>query len=167
VRRFAWIAASSLAMVGCASLHSDPPRVTVDGIEPAADQSADHRMQLKLRIQNPNNAPIDYAGVYVELIVQGKTFASGVTNQSGTVPGFSEQLVTVPITISVMGVIGQVMSLLGGKSSEPGSNSLDNITYEMRGKLGTTPFKSQGQLSLPGTSLPPGESAQVPGDSTS
>jgi hypothetical protein len=158
-------AVATLAIAGCASLHTDPPRVTVEGIE-SADQEADHRMQLKLRVQNPNTAPIEYAGVSVELLVQGKTFASGVSNQSGTVAGFSEQVVTVPISVSVLGVIGQVMSLLGGKSSAAGSNSLDNINYEMRGKLGTLPFKSQGQLSLPGMSTPPGESAPLPGDST-
>lgn len=152
--RFLLIAVCALAFTGCASLHTDPPRVILEGIEPAAEQGAEQRTQLKLRVQNPNGDPIEYAGVYVELIVQGKTFASGVSDQSGTVPGFGEQLITVPITISVVSVIGQVMSALANSDADAGSKSLEKITYEMRGKLGTLRFKSQGQVSLPNTPEP-------------
>lgn len=135
--------------------------MTLEGLEPAADQASDQRMQLKLRVQNPNNAPIDYNGLYVELLVQGKTFATGVTNQHGAVPGFGEQVFAVPMTVSVMSVVGQVMSFLGSSSSGSASAFPDKVTYEMRGKLGTLPFKAQGQMSMPGMPTSPGEATPV------
>jgi LEA14-like dessication related protein len=156
IRSLTFIAAAALSLAGCASLpHTDPPRVTVVDIEPAAGEGLEARMQLKLRVQNPNNSPIDFNGIYVELKVLGKSFASGVSDESGTVPSFGETVVGVPVSVSVMGVVGQALGLIGGKLP-------DKVTYEMSGKLnsatsGTIRFKSQGELALP-ASLPAGGS---------
>jgi len=98
-------------------------------------------MQLKLRVKNPNDTPIEYNGISLELEVQNKSLASGMSNQSGTVPAFGETAIVVPVEISYVGMAGQAMGLLTGKS-------LDKVTYEMHGKLGSVPFKSQGELSL-------------------
>jgi LEA14-like dessication related protein len=155
IRTLALITAAALSLVGCASLpHTDPPQVTVVDVEPAESEGLEARMQLKLRVQNPNNAPIEFSGIYVELKVLGKSFASGVSEQSGTVPSFGETLIEVPVTISIMGIVGNALGILGGKLP-------DKITYEMNGKLnsptsGTLRFKSQGELTLP-TSPPGGD----------
>jgi LEA14-like dessication related protein len=103
-------------------------------------------MQLKLRVQNPNDSPIAYNGVYVELTVQNKSLASGVSNQSGTVPAFGETVVSVPVEVSYLGIAGQAMGLFSGKS-------FDKVTYEMSGKLSSTTagavrFKSKGELNM-------------------
>jgi LEA14-like dessication related protein len=141
------LTAGVLGLAGCASLRRpDPPQVTLLGVEPSASEGFEVRVQLKLRIQNPNDTPIAYDGVYVELDVQNKSVASGVSNQSGTVPAFGEALVNVPVEVSYMGIAGQAMGLLSGKS-------LGKVTYEMRGKLnsstsGAVAFKSQGELNV-------------------
>jgi LEA14-like dessication related protein len=155
IRALALVAAAAVSLSGCASLpHTDPPKVMVVDIEPAAGSGLEARMLVTLRIQNPNNSPIDFNGIYVELNVLDKSFASGVSDQSGTVPPFGEAVIEVPVTVSVMGIVGQALGILGGKP-------LDKITYEMSGKLnsatsGTLRFKSQGELTLP-TSSPTGD----------
>ena len=111
-------------------------------------------MQLKLRVQNPNNAAIEFTGIYVELKVLGKSFATGVSNESGTVPPFGETVIGVPVSVSVIRIVSEALGILGGKPP-------DKITYEMSGKLnsttsGTLRFKSQGELTLP-TSLSSGD----------
>ena len=147
VRSLILTTSAALSLVGCAWLQrTDPPQVTLVGVEPAAGEGLEMRMQLKLRIQNPNQAPIEYNGIYVELDVQNKSLASGVSNQSGTVPSFGETVATVPVSVSYLGMAGQAMGLLSGKS-------FDKVTYEMRGKLnssasGAVRFKSQGELNL-------------------
>src|SRR5215813_4447727 len=74
---------------GCSSLQTkDPPQVTVAGIEPLQGQGMELRLLVKLRVQNPNDAPIEYRGVALTMDVQGKTLASGVSNSTGTVPRF-------------------------------------------------------------------------------
>ena len=149
VRIFILLTAAALGFAGCAIFkHTDPPKVTLVAVEPAsgASEGLEARMQLKLRVQNPNDAPIEYNGVYVELDVQGKSLASGVSNQSGTVPAFGEAVISVPVEISYLGIAGQAMGFLSGKS-------FDKVTYEMRGKLSSTTsgdvrFKSQGEVNL-------------------
>jgi LEA14-like dessication related protein len=51
----------------------DPLQVTVAGIEPCRVEGMELRLMVKLRVQNPNDAPIDYRGVALTMDVQGKT----------------------------------------------------------------------------------------------
>ena len=115
VRSLILLTAAALGLVGCASLQrTDPPQVTVVGIEPSAGEGLEVRMHLKLRVQNPNDAPIEYNGIYVELDVQNKNLASGVNSLSGTLPAFGEAVIDVPVTVSVLGIAGHAMGLLSG-----------------------------------------------------
>ena len=86
---------------GCASLQNrDPLQVTVAGVEPLQGQGMELRLLVKLRVQNPNDAPVDYNGVAIEMGVQGKTFGTGVSDAQGSVPRFGESVIEVPMTIS-------------------------------------------------------------------
>ena len=107
-RHWAWVV-TLLCIGGCTTLPShDPLQVTVAGIEPLALQGLELRMLTRLRVQNPNDSPIDYRGVYVKIELQGKTFATGVTDVSGTVPAFGESIIEVPVTASAMRMAHQV-----------------------------------------------------------
>jgi LEA14-like dessication related protein len=145
----ALVLCAALSLLGaCASLQGrDPVEVTVAGFESLPGEGAELRMLVKLRVQNPNDAPIDYDGVYVRLDVQGKTFATGVSDARGTVPRFGESVIEVPVTVSVLRMVRHAMGLLDGKP-------IDKIRYEMEGKLngpvlGSTRFDSQGEIALP------------------
>jgi LEA14-like dessication related protein len=147
-RRLFLLTVVALAMTGCASLpHKDPVQVTVAGVEGLPGEGMEVRMLVKLRVQNPNEAAINYTGVYVKLDVLGKTFASGVSDASGVVPGFGEAVVAVPVTVSVLRMVRQVMGMMDGQP-------VDTIRYEMSGKLngglfGTERFESKGEFELP------------------
>ncbi len=142
---------ATLASEGCATLHGrDPLQVTVAGIEPLQGQGLELRMLVKLRVQNPNDAPVDYNGVAVEMNVQGKTFATGVSDAGGSVPRFGEAIISVPVTVSAFRMVRQAVDMIrrGGSGT---------ITYEMKGKLsGSTlnsmRFRTQGEFDLPATS---------------
>ena len=144
------VAVVPLALQGCAALQGrDPLHVTVVGIEPVEGQGLELRMLVKLRVQNPNDAPVDYNGVALEMKVRGKTFASGVSDASGAVPRFGEAVIIVPVTVSAFSMFGQAVDLFRSGASGP-------ITYEMKGKLNgpsfnSTHFQTQGEFSLPGT----------------
>ena len=147
------VALTLLSLQGCAIFQrSDPLQVTVAGIEPmeGQGQGLELRLLVKLRVQNPNDAPIDYNGVAVEMIVQGKTFATGVSDASGTVPRFGETVITVPVTASAFRMLSQAFGLVQSGGS-------GKITYEMRGKLNgsgfnSVHFRTQGEFDLAGTS---------------
>ena len=121
--------------------------MTVAGIEPLQGEGFEMRMTVKLRVQNPNDAPVEYKGVALEMDVQGKTFATGVTNSAGTVPGFGEAVIAVPVTISAFRMARQALALMSGEG-------LQKIEYEMRGKLSdggmsAKRFTTKGQFDLP------------------
>ncbi|PRE31174.1 LEA type 2 family protein [Burkholderia cenocepacia] len=73
---------------GCAGFTREPVRVSVAGLDPLVGQGLEMRFSLKLRVQNPNDAPIDYDGISVALDLNGTPFASGVSDRAGTVPRF-------------------------------------------------------------------------------
>lgn len=151
VTRFAAVmvlAVTAMALHGCALFQGrDPLQVTVLGIEPLESQGMELRMLVKLRVQNPNDAPVEYNGVALEMNVQGKTFATGVSDAAGAVPRFGEAVITVPVTISAFRMLGQAFGMMQSGVS-------GKITYEMKGKLNgsgfsSTHFHTQGEFSLP------------------
>ena len=125
----------------------DPLNINVVGIEPLQGQDLEIRFAVKLRLQNPNDADIQYDGVALNLDVNGRLLASGVSDQKGTITRFSEGVLTVPVTVSAFAALRQAVGLTE-------KQSLDNLPYELRGKLagglfGTQRFHDSGTLSLP------------------
>ncbi|MFO1301128.1 MAG: LEA type 2 family protein [Burkholderiaceae bacterium] len=151
--RIAAIAALLLALAGCAGfpLH-DPVSVNVVGLEPMQGEGMESRFALKLRVQNPNDTPIEYDGVFVELDVRGSRLASGVSDQRGVVPRYGEAVITLPMSVSVGAMIRQVIGIA--------TSDRVRTDYQMRGKLagpafGGYRFESKGELQLPAGLLGP------------
>ncbi len=148
-RRATCLALAALPLLpACALLPgSDPVRVSVAGIEALPGQGLELRFLLSLRVVNPNDRPIDYDGVFVEIDLQGRSFAVGASDIRGSVPRFSEQVLQVPLTVSALGALRQ---MLGLATAGPWP---DKLTYQLRGKIGGVAFsglrfQSQGQISL-------------------
>lgn len=137
-----------LALSGCAGLSTrDPVRVNLVGLEPLQGEGFELRFALKLRVQNPNDHPIDYDGLALQLDVNDRTFATGVSDARGSVPRFGEAVVSVPVTVSALSAFRQALELGSGAG-------LDRLPYTLSGKLGGGPFGVQrfserGTLSLP------------------
>ena len=133
---------------GCASLQRrEPVEVIMVGVEPLQGEGLELRMLVKLRIQNPNDLPLDFNGVSVEMDVQGKRFATGVSDAGGSVPRFGETIVDVPVSISVFRIARQAMGVMTNEYR-------GKLAYEMTGKLAgpafnSVHFKSNGEFTLP------------------
>ena len=150
MKRILVVLLSLLSLSGCAAMSDrDPVQVTVAGIDSLPGEGLEVRMLLKLRVQNPNDAPIEFDGVYVRLDVQEKTLATGVTDQRGVVPRFGEAVISVPLTVSPLRVVFGALGAIGSGQMP------ENLNYRLEGKLagvgfGSTRFEATGQLSLPG-----------------
>lgn len=152
-RLTALLASSAVFAAGCATLQGDDPlQVTVAGIEPLQGEGLELRLMVKLRVQNPNDAPLEYRGVALEMNVQGRTFASGVSDSSGTVLGFGEAVIAVPVSISAFRMVRQAI----GVATDHGARK---ITYELKGKLGGSlfarRFATHGEFELPAPAAAP------------
>ncbi len=148
----------ALSLAACATLpQRDPPQITVAGVEPLQGQGLELRLLVKLRVQNPNDAPIDYDGVYVKLDVQDKTFATGVSDARGSVPRFGEALIQVPVTVSAFRMARQVVGAMGAIE---GGKAMDKVRYDLSGKFSGSGFRSvrfgsKGEFTLPGAAAGP------------
>ena len=148
-----WLAAaaSGLVLTGCAGLIGrDPVKVNLVGLEALPGEGMELRMAVKLRVQNPNNAPISYDGLSLELDIRGARFASGVSNEAGSIPRFGEGVLKVPVSISAMALLRQVFDFAGG--------GIVRVDYQVRGKLSGTGiagglgglrFETAGEIDLP------------------
>ena len=138
----------ALALSACALFpNRDPLNINVVGIDPLPGQDLEIRFAVKLRLQNPNDTDIQYDGVALNLDVNGRLLASGVSDQKGTIGRFSEGMLTVPVTVSAFAALRQAVGLAD-------QQRLDNLPYELHGKLagglfGTMRFEDSGTLSLP------------------
>ena len=138
-----------LALGGCAGFFNhDAMRVSVAGIEPLEGQGLEMRFAVKLRVQNPNDAPIDFDGVALDLDLNGRPFASGVSDQRGTVPRFGETVLSVPVTVSAFSMARQAFGFANG-------DTVSRVSYAVRGRLaggvlGGARFADSGYVDLPG-----------------
>src|SRR5512135_1944950 len=142
------MALAVLALGACASVPGrEPVQVNVAGIEQLPGEGMELRMLVKLRVQNPNDSPLEYDGVSVKLDVLDNTFATGVSDQRGSVPRFGEAVIAVPVSVSMLRVALHALRMFDGKP-------VDKVRYKLEGKLhspgfGSTGFQTEGDLTLP------------------
>ncbi|KIU52625.1 MULTISPECIES: LEA type 2 family protein [Pseudomonas] len=138
----------ALSLSACALLQGrDPLTISVIGIEPLPGQDLEMRMAVKLRVQNPNETPIDYNGVALNLEVNGQPLATGVSDQHGSIGRYDEAVLSIPVSITAFSMLRQAVGLSR-------VSNLDGMPYVLRGKLaggafGTMRFTDSGRLALP------------------
>jgi len=145
----------SAILSGCATLSgSDAPNVRVVGLEPLTSEGLEVRFALKLRVQNPNESALAYDGLSVKLNLDGRGLASGVSNEAGEIPRFSDAVLTVPVSISAFSVFRQILARAedsqnaGGGIGQPIVYTLDGKLGAPKGSLRATRFRDKGELDL-------------------
>jgi LEA14-like dessication related protein len=136
------------ALAGCVTLpQSDPLNVSVAGVEPLPGEGLELRLAVRVRIQNPNDAAVEYTGAALSLDLNGRKLASGVSDRMGAVPRYGETVLTIPVTISAFNMARQVIGFATGANGR-------EVRYRVRGKLegglfGTRRFSDEGSFTLP------------------
>ena len=142
------VATSSALASGCAMLPGvEPLKVNVVGLDKLTGEGFELRFGVKLRVQNPNSSPIEFDGIWLDLDVNGRALATGVSDQKGSVPRYGETVITVPVSVSAVAAVRQMLGLADGSSR-------GEMPYAVRGRLGGglmggTPFTAEGTLKLP------------------
>jgi hypothetical protein len=147
----AWLGGSLglLALGGCAALpERDPLRVNVVGVSALPGEGLELRFEVRLRVQNPGEAALDFDGLAIDLELRDLPFASGVSSERGSVPRFGEAVLAVPVTVSATALVRQGLSLMQGQQQNK------RIGYRLRGRLGGTGllsrrFDARGELDWP------------------
>ncbi|MEX5590308.1 MULTISPECIES: LEA type 2 family protein [Pseudomonas] len=132
----------------CALLQArDPLNISVIGIESLPGQELELRMAVKIRVQNPNETPVDFNGIALNLEVNDQPLAAGVSDQRGHIGRYDETVIVVPVSVTAFAFLRQAYGLSQVQS-------LQGLPYVLRGKLaggplGTVRFTDKGKLDLP------------------
>jgi LEA14-like dessication related protein len=129
-----------VATVGCASwlMKGEPPEVLVTNVTPLEGTAFEQRMQVDLRIRNPNDFDLLVTGIDFTLNLNGKRLARGLGNTA--VPRLSDVVVSVQTSTSTFDVVRQLLSF----------SQAQNLSYDITGQLhlkdGRLPFNNSGIL---------------------
>lgn len=144
-----WGLAVLAGVAGCAGLGTklEAPRVSVVGIRAVEASLFEQRLQVRLRVQNPNALAIPVRGLDVSMEVAEEPFAEGSSAREFTVPARGEAEFDMNVTAHA----ATALLRIAGASRE----EREQMTYRVRGKLSTRlgvlrsiPFEETGTLAL-------------------
>ena len=150
-----------VVLAGCATVAPrEPLQVSLVDVSGLPGEGLELRLAVKLRVQNPNEAALDYDGVSLQLEVAGRPLASGVSDARGSVPRFGEVVITVPVTVPATSLLRQAWGL--SRDTPTGG-----IEFTARGRLagglfGGASFSSKGRFDWPGTVAAPSAAPPAP-----
>lgn len=148
-RSFAIVVFAAL-LGACATMAglSEPPRVSLVGIEPVDIRLLEQRVRVTLKVQNPNARDITVRGLDYEIVVNDRLFAQGVSGKTFTVPAYGESTAALEVVTTLQRVLEQLDAL--GRRGEPG------LDYAISGRISVDgvpipiPFAYEDSLTLPG-----------------
>jgi hypothetical protein len=102
-----------VATAGCASwfMKGEPAEVLVVNVTPLEVTALEQRLQVDLRIRNPNDFDLAVTGIDFTLNLNGKRLARGLSNKDFRVPRLSDAVVSVETSTSTFDVVGQLLNL--------------------------------------------------------
>ncbi|MEN8200615.1 MAG: LEA type 2 family protein [Thermodesulfobacteriota bacterium] len=146
-----------LLLSSCATLgpSMEKPKITVTDLQILEVKALEAIFMLELRVVNPNDFPLDIRGLNCDLNIDGKHFASGVSDNAQEVPAFGTATVPVTVYASFFDMVGSVIQMI--QEAEHQQGAVRPLQYELAGKLrlgggigNSIPFQSGGQLDLGG-----------------
>ena len=113
-RTASYLALVLVSLAGCAQYK--PVDVFVIGLQPTEGSALEQRIRVDLRIQNPNDQPIDAHGMQIRLDVNGARLARGVSDATFTIPRLGETTTSIVATTSLFDLAKQIVALSGTQS---------------------------------------------------
>ncbi|MCB1699625.1 MAG: LEA type 2 family protein [Halioglobus sp.] len=133
---------------GCASMMPpvDPPNVTLESFSSLPAEGGGPRFLVKLRVQNPNEQPLDIAGISYTIDLVGKQVVTGVAKDIPVIEGYSEGVVSLEASLKMLQVLRLLASL--------GETDTDELTYkfvakiDFKGLVPTQRVEEEGKITL-------------------
>lgn len=138
-----------LVLAGCAGIGKqlEPPRISLANIQVRELAGFETVFEIQIRVFNTNDVDLNVKGIEAELEINGRPFATGVSNSPVDIPSFGTELVTVTVYSSVIDIVKGIHSL----------HQYEQLKYRLNGKLRaagdnllpvTLPFESEGQVTM-------------------
>ena len=133
---------TALMVSGCAfwMMKGEPPEVLVTNVTPLEASAFEQRLQVDLRIRNPNDFDLAVTGIDFKLDLNGNRLARGLGNKELVVPRLSDAVTSVETSTSTLQVVRQLLSFSG---NQPLTYHLTGVVHTKAGRL---PFNNSGVL---------------------
>ena len=136
-------------IMGCTALpqKAEAPRVSITAIDLVDAGVLEQRYQIKLRVQNPNDFDFSINGLQFEIKLNGKSFATGVSNHAVNVPRFGSAVLNLEAMSTLAGLARQLKEIAESKTP--------TASYGIMGKVHlaqpaiSLPFHEEGEITLP------------------
>ncbi len=154
-RRYGIAVAALLLLAACTGLGArlETPRLSFVGLKVVEASLFEQRLEVRLRVQNPNHVDLPVHGLSVDVDLAGEHFARGVSAREFTVPAYGEAEFDMIVISTAAGAVAGILGS-GRKGREP-------VEYRLKGKLSTRlgllrsiPFEESGTLPLGGERRP-------------
>ena len=130
---------------GCQSMTSvafqpEAPEVLITNITLLDTTMFEQRLQVDLRVRNPNDFDLEISGVDFTLSLNDQRLARGLSNKASTIPRLGDAVVSVETTTSTLDVVRQLLNFRHNQ----------DLTYQVTGVVHAQglrlPFEHKGVL---------------------
>jgi LEA14-like dessication related protein len=138
------------AVAACASLAPklETPRVSMLGIQVMSGDMFAQRFRVRVKVENPNDIAVAVNSIEYKILLMGDSFADGSTDNSFVLPALGEAEFDMTVNTNFVSSLGRLVSRMGG-------GKLENVEYEIAGKLHlqkgvarTIPFDHRGTVNF-------------------
>jgi len=138
-----------LGLAGCAGLGTklETPHVAFVGLKALEASLFEQKLEVRLRVQNPNGIELPVKGLDVDVELAGEHFAHGVSAREFKVPARGEAEFDMIVTANAATAL---FKILGSDSK-----AREAVPYRLKGKLSTrlgllhsVPFDESGTLPI-------------------
>jgi len=115
---------------GCTSLGGDlvAPRLSLVGVQMLSTDMFAQKFKVRVLVQNPNDLELPVRGIEYQIIMMGDSFADGTSSDVFLLPARGEAEFDMLVTTNFVSSFGRLLSRAGG-------GKLENIEYEVSGKI--------------------------------
>ena len=137
----------AVALSGCALFvpKLETPRLTIVDLEVRKAGFIEQQLQVRVRVENPNDRSLPIKGLSYTVYLSGQEFATGVSDASFVVPALGTAEFNMDVTANAAGAL---FAILG----KPRGHGID---YRMQGRvelsrgwLRSIPFEQSGTFTL-------------------
>jgi LEA14-like dessication related protein len=135
-------------LASCASLGPKlvAPELSLLGIQIMSADMFSQQFMVRVKVENPNDLEVAVSGLEYEIFLMGDSFAEGASESSFVLPAKGEAEFDMIVKTNFVSSLGRLVSRTGG-------GKLENVPYQVTGKLmlekgimRTIPFSHAGTV---------------------
>lgn len=136
------------ALAACSSLGPklEAPQLSLLGIQILSADMFAQQFKVRVKVENPNDLEVAVKGLDYDIFLMGDSFAEGSSDHSFVLPKHGEAEFDMTVSTNFVSSLGRLVSRMG-------NGKLENVQYQVTGKLHlekgmmrTIPFSRSGTL---------------------